>query len=79
MHTKYMMPVIDTECPKERDEKNCPLRNFLKDTKLFRVSKNVITPTADLYRIARHEYVIAFESMHQICKQCQSALKEKIK
>ncbi len=79
MHTKFIMPVIDTECPKERDEKNCPLRKFLKDTTLFRVSKNVITPTADLYRIARHEYVIAFESMHQICKQCQSALKEKIK
>ena len=79
MHTKYMMPVIDTECPKERDEKNCPLRKFLKDTKLFRVSKNVITPTADLYRIARREYVLALESMHQICNQCQSALKEKIK
>lgn len=79
MHTKFIMPVIDTECPKGKDEKNCSLRKFLKETKLFKISNNIMIPTAELYRIARREYVLAFESMHQICNKCQEAKKEKIK
>ena len=71
MHTKFIMPVIDTECPKEMNEKNCPLRKFLDKNKLFKIKGNVLTPVAELYRLSRAEYVQCIESMNQACNKCQ--------
>ena len=73
MHTKFVTPLIDHECPKKINEKKCPLRKWLKKGDLFKfdeTDKNLLIPTAELYRLARAEYVQAIEHMNHICRDC---------
>ena len=73
MRTVFTTYLINTECPKGMNEQNCPLRQWLKTQDLFHRTQNesLLLPTAELYRLARSEYIHAIEHMHQICRQCQ--------
>ena len=77
MHTKFVTPLIDHDCPEGKNEKNCPLRKYLKGKpELFKISrqdKTMLIPTAELYRLARAEYVHAIEDMNYICRNCMEA------
>ena len=77
MHTLFMTYLINTECPKDMNEQKCPLRQWLKTQDLFYTTQNesLLLPTAELYRLARAEYVHAIEHMNQICNKCQEKTK----
>ena len=73
MHTKFVTPLIDHDCPDDKNEKNCALRKWIKKENLFKIAKNdktMLIPTAELYRLARAEYVHAIETMNSICRDC---------
>lgn len=78
MRMKLYTLLLDYECPEGSDTKNCPLREYLKTQKLFRVKEqdNVLEPTAETYRLARAEYVQAIAKMHNICTKCTDKIKQ---
>ena len=81
MHTIFTTYLIDEECPKNKNEKNCALREYLKKSDLFHFTQNetLLKPTKELYRLARAEYMHAFEEIHQICRKCQMENAQRVK
>ena len=73
MRTKFIVPLIDCDCPKGMTKKNCALRKYIKESDLFHIGQNeiLLEPTKELYRLARAEYVSAIEEMNYICRHCQ--------
>ncbi len=74
MHTKFVTPLIDHDCPDGKNEKNCALRKYLKEKPLLfkksKKDKTMLIPTTELYRLARAEYIHAIENMNSICRDC---------
>ncbi len=77
MFTVFTTYLIRHECPAGMTERNCPLRKHLKEQKLFHFGANetMLEPTAELYRLARAEYVQEIDHMNQICYHCQQKTK----
>ncbi len=73
MRTIFHTTLINQECPEDKTENNCPLRNWLKQQDLFYVTQNnsFLEPTKEHYRLARAEYVHAIEHMNQLCLHCR--------
>ena len=76
--------VINHECPRGVQDKDCALLKWLDNQNLFalkwqltRTGEKVLhlTPTQPLFRLARKDYTQAIEEMNQICNHCQAKTK----
>ena len=71
MHTTFTTKVVDRDCPKGKNEDNCPLREWLNNNqKVFEVAGEELVIAEPLFRLARTPYVLAIEQMNQICRHC---------
>ena len=76
MITEFVVPVIRTVCPNDKNEKNCRLRKYLKnEQKIFNISQNesYLIPNTN----NAESLVWTFIRMQSICAQCKADQKQK--
>ncbi len=85
MHAHITTDIINHECPRNMQDKDCSLLKWLNDGQnLFSLKWELtpngekmlhLTPTRPLFMLARRDYVQAIEEMNQICAHCEAKTK----
>lgn len=71
MHTTFTTYLINTTCPKQMTETNCPLRDFMKKQHVFHQTINeVLFEPTKPYTEIRSEYIDTLDKIHDICQNC---------
>lgn len=84
MYAHITTDIINHECPRNVQDKDCALLKWLSDQDLFslnwqmtRTGEKVLhlTPTQPLFKLPRRDYTQAIEEMNQICNHCKDKTK----
>ena len=72
MYTVFTTYLIQQQCPKGMNKKNCPLCEHIKTSDLFFVTQNetMLIPTKGIDALSSAEYQNEITRMHNICNNC---------